>query len=112
MVKFASELFPGVPALHAQLQDNFLPDFAVFLERSTAEFEKWSRKWKLPTHLMTYWQHFLVQEWQLLESNSKNTVWTTSSLKPVRVVEPLADAMRLLHEQIYDADGAPKRCEK
>ena len=86
MVKFASELFPGVPALHAQLQDNFLPDFAVFLERNTAEFEKWSRKWKLPTHLMTYWQHFLVQEWQLLESNSKNTVWTTSSLKPVRTL--------------------------
>ena len=60
IVAWASECFPDIPEFRHHAGSEVAPTWRIiFHYQATEQFEKWLRKWRLPTHLQQYWQYSL-----------------------------------------------------
>lgn len=76
---FASD-FGSDSLFEAHMSDEVLPTFEEFLHHNTLQFERFLSRWKLPRHLMQYWQHFLSENWDK-HSADTTTTWTSQHVR-------------------------------
>ena len=81
---FASDLLHAEDILQAHMQDQVSPSWTQFLHTNTVSFEQFLRRWKLPSSLMQFWQHFLKSVWK-----PHDEFWTHK--QAVRVAVKLQD---------------------
>ena len=82
IVAWASECFPDIPEFRHHAGSEVAPTWRIiFHYQATEQFEKWLRKWRLPTHLQQYWQDSLNQQWQLFREQHGPTHRRQSQLR-------------------------------
>ena len=82
IVAWASECFPDIPEFRHHAGSEVAPTWRIiFHYQATEQFEKWLRKWRLPTHLQQYRQYSLNQQWQLFREQHGPTHRRQSQLR-------------------------------
>lgn len=83
---------------HAHMQDEVRPPWDVFFTHNTTHFQFFLERWKLPSNLIIYWQHFLRCSWEQ-SLQSTQPCWTMGQVRRLR--------RQLQHHVISPADHFP-----
>ena len=61
---FAADISGICSVYTAHMEDQVSPSWNKFMDQNASNFGKFLERWKLPSSLMQYWQHFLQELWE------------------------------------------------